>query len=93
MRVPDNCSKLDDNINSGIDERLGNCEKFIGINKPVPRDIYKRLKNIEDQIFYLEGISPEYRSFLVIFFFLYSFVIEILNVIVIIIFIFHFNWF
>ncbi|KAF7991992.1 hypothetical protein HCN44_010793, partial [Aphidius gifuensis] len=66
MRVPDNCSKLNDNINSGIDERLGNCEKFIGINKPVPRDIYQRLKNIEDQIFYLEGISPEYRNFLVI---------------------------
>ncbi|KAK0088601.1 hypothetical protein PV325_011294 [Microctonus aethiopoides] len=45
-----------------LDERLSMSEKFLSINKPVPRDIYERIKNIEDRILYLEGISPEYRN-------------------------------
>lgn len=27
---------------------------------PVPRDIYQRIKKLEDKILELEGISPEY---------------------------------
>lgn len=64
MRVPDNSSTINDIINSGIDERLDDVEKFVGINKPVPKDIYKRIKNIEERMLYLEGISPEYSNFL-----------------------------
>lgn len=53
--------------NSGIEERFTNAEKFLGINKPVPRDVYERLRIIEDRILYLESVSPEYRNFLVSF--------------------------
>lgn len=27
---------------------------------PVPRDIYQRIKKLEDRILELEGVSPEY---------------------------------
>ncbi|EFN84820.1 molybdopterin synthase catalytic subunit [Harpegnathos saltator] len=46
-----------------LDERISISERILGINKPVPKDIYKRLKIIEDKILYLEGISPEYKEF------------------------------
>ncbi|KYN28718.1 Molybdopterin synthase catalytic subunit [Trachymyrmex cornetzi] len=46
-----------------LDERISVTERMIGINKPVPKDIYKRLKNIEDRILHLESISPEYKDF------------------------------
>ncbi|XP_011640494.1 molybdopterin synthase catalytic subunit isoform X2 [Pogonomyrmex barbatus] len=46
-----------------LDDRISATERIIGINKPVPKDIYKRLKNIEDRILYLESISPEYKEF------------------------------
>ncbi|KYM85081.1 Molybdopterin synthase catalytic subunit [Atta colombica] len=46
-----------------LDERISVTERMIGINKPVPKDIYERLKNIEDRILYLESISPEYKDF------------------------------
>ncbi|KAH0551307.1 hypothetical protein KQX54_001452 [Cotesia glomerata] len=48
--------------NSVLDERLSESEKFLGISKPVPRDIYERVKKIEDKLLYLESISPEYRN-------------------------------
>ncbi|KYQ52292.1 Molybdopterin synthase catalytic subunit [Trachymyrmex zeteki] len=32
-------------------------------NVSIPKDIYERLKNIEDRILYLESISPEYKDF------------------------------
>ncbi|XP_026824734.1 MAP3K12-binding inhibitory protein 1-like [Ooceraea biroi] len=46
-----------------LDNRISEAECIVGINKPVPKDIYKRLKNIEDRILYLESISPEYKEF------------------------------
>ncbi|XP_032683303.1 molybdopterin synthase catalytic subunit [Odontomachus brunneus] len=46
-----------------LDDRISVTERILGINKPVPKDIYERLKIIEDKILYLEGISPEYKEF------------------------------
>jgi len=46
-----------------LDNRISATEGIIGIHKPVARDIYERLKNIEDRILYLESISPEYKEF------------------------------
>ncbi|CAK9808851.1 Molybdopterin synthase catalytic subunit [Anthophora plagiata] len=46
-----------------LDDRISTSERILGINRPVPKDIYERLKNIEDRILYLEGISPEYKDF------------------------------
>jgi len=45
---------------------MSTIESITRINKPVPKDIYKRLKNIEDRILYLESISPEYKEFWVL---------------------------
>lgn len=50
------------NYSSVLDERFSTTEKILGINRPVPKDVYERLKNIEDRILYLEGISPEYKD-------------------------------
>jgi hypothetical protein len=47
----------------GIEERLSNAECHLKLHGPVPRDIYSRLKQIEDRILYLEGLSPEYFHF------------------------------
>lgn len=49
-------------LNSALDERLSESERFLGITKPVPRDIYERVKKIEDKLLYLESISPEYKN-------------------------------
>lgn len=46
-----------------LDDRISTTEHMMGINKPVPKDIYERLKKIEDRILYLESISPEYKDF------------------------------
>lgn len=43
----------------GIDERMENVEDILGL-KPVSKNVYLRLKIIEDKLLYLEGISPEY---------------------------------
>ncbi|XP_052127443.1 molybdopterin synthase catalytic subunit isoform X3 [Frankliniella occidentalis] len=45
--------------------RLRNAELHLGINdalnyRPVPKDVYARLKQLEDRILFLEGVSPEY---------------------------------
>lgn len=50
------------NYSSVLDERISTTERILGINRPVPKDVYERLKNIEDRILYLEGISPEYKD-------------------------------
>lgn len=55
-----------------LDDRISMTERILGINnKPVPKDIYERLKIIEDKILYLEGISPEYKEFWVYHLLLY----------------------
>ncbi|XP_047102979.1 molybdopterin synthase catalytic subunit-like isoform X5 [Schistocerca piceifrons] len=43
-----------------LEERIANAEVHLKLGKPVPKDIYSRLKRIEDRILQLEGISPEY---------------------------------
>lgn len=50
------------NYSSVLDERISTTERILEINRPVPKDVYERLKNIEDRILYLEGISPEYKD-------------------------------
>lgn len=37
-------------------------EHLFGDNRPVPKDVYARLKLLEERVLYLEGISPEYFS-------------------------------
>jgi hypothetical protein len=56
---------MSDGINwpVGIEERLKNAECHLKLHGPVPKDIYSRLKQIEDRILYLEGLSPEYFQF------------------------------
>ncbi|XP_011306690.1 molybdopterin synthase catalytic subunit [Fopius arisanus] len=49
--------------NPALDERLSGPERFLMIDKPVPTDIYQRIKNIEDRIRFLESLSPEYKHF------------------------------
>ncbi|XP_068219076.1 molybdopterin synthase catalytic subunit [Palaemon carinicauda] len=46
----------------GIEERLINLENHLKINSngPIPRDVYARLKAVEDRVLRLEAISPEY---------------------------------
>ena len=44
----------------GIQERVKNLEDHLSIVKPVPKDFYARLKDIENRVLFLEGISPEY---------------------------------
>lgn len=55
-------TQTNNNYSSVLDERISTTEKILGINRPVPKDVYERLKNIEDRILYLEGISPEYKD-------------------------------
>ncbi|XP_069806041.1 MAP3K12-binding inhibitory protein 1 [Dendropsophus ebraccatus] len=48
--------------NQAVEERLQNIECHLQLNTggPVPKDIYQRIKKLEDRILELEGISPEY---------------------------------
>lgn len=52
---------------NGIEERIGNAESFLNIpTKNVPtKNLFERLKRIEDRILYLETLSPEYLHFIV----------------------------
>ncbi|KAJ9574066.1 hypothetical protein L9F63_008592 [Diploptera punctata] len=55
-----NTVKAEPREDSGVEERLGNAETHLRMRGPIPTDIYQRLKQIEDRILYLEGLSPEY---------------------------------
>ncbi|KAG8560789.1 hypothetical protein GDO81_015130 [Engystomops pustulosus] len=48
--------------NHAVEERLQNIEYHLQLNPggPVPKDVYQRIKKLEDRILELEGISPEY---------------------------------
>ncbi|XP_063803925.1 MAP3K12-binding inhibitory protein 1 [Pseudophryne corroboree] len=48
--------------NQAVEERLQNIECHLSLKPggPVPKDIYQRIKKLEDRILELEGISPEY---------------------------------
>ncbi|XP_028351734.1 MAP3K12-binding inhibitory protein 1 isoform X3 [Physeter macrocephalus] len=55
-------SMLRDCGNQAVEERLQNIEAHLRLQTggPVPRDVYQRIKKLEDRILELEGISPEY---------------------------------
>ena len=42
-----------------LTERMVNLEEHLSL-KPVPKELYTRLKDIEARVLYLEGMSPEY---------------------------------
>ncbi|KAM4014093.1 MAP3K12-binding inhibitory protein 1 [Anomaloglossus baeobatrachus] len=48
--------------NQAVEERLQSIEYHLRLNPggPVPKDVYQRIKKLEDRILELEGISPEY---------------------------------
>ena len=50
----------------GLQERLTGVESrvLLAPGKPVPKDIYARLRALEDRVRYIEGISPEYLDVL-----------------------------
>lgn len=48
---------------NGIEERLQNVETQLNMHTSVPKDVYKRLKAVEDRLLRLESISPEYSNF------------------------------
>ncbi|XP_014211986.1 molybdopterin synthase catalytic subunit isoform X1 [Copidosoma floridanum] len=50
------------NYPSVLEERISSTEKILGMNKPVPKDVYERLKKIEDRLLLLESTSPEYKN-------------------------------
>lgn len=50
---------------SRIEERLVNAERFLNVNVDGMRNVYERIKHIEDRILHLETVSPEYKHFLV----------------------------
>ncbi len=35
---------------------------MFGSNRPVPKEVYARLKALEERVLFLEGVSPEYFS-------------------------------
>ena len=35
---------------------------IFGANHPIPKDVYARLKKLEERVLFLEGVSPEYFS-------------------------------
>lgn len=44
----------------GIKDRVEGLETKLGENRPIGKDIYQRLKALEERVNYLEGVSPEY---------------------------------
>ncbi|XP_018576787.1 molybdopterin synthase catalytic subunit [Anoplophora glabripennis] len=48
---------------NGIEERLQNLECQLSLTTVVPKNIYNRLKSLEDRLLYLESVSPEYLQF------------------------------
>ena len=45
-------------MTSALNERLSNLENNIDINVPIPKDVYSRLKVLEERVLLLERISP-----------------------------------
>jgi len=42
-----------------LNERLNNAEEQMGVNVPIPKDVYARLKTLEDRLVLLERIAPQ----------------------------------
>lgn len=64
LRKPAVNDQMSEEPDNSIAERLSEVETTLAIDKPIPRDIYERLKNIEDKLAFLESVSPEYKDFL-----------------------------
>ena len=64
LESPSRTAAADDSeIPVGIRERLVELEKkapIITPGGPVPKEVYARIKALEDRVRYLEGVSPEY---------------------------------
>ena len=57
-------TKESQEIFSSVNERLQDVESFLNLEPAsIPKDVYQRLKMIEDQISHLMTISPEYSQF------------------------------
>ncbi|XP_004923393.2 molybdopterin synthase catalytic subunit isoform X1 [Bombyx mori] len=52
----------DPGLPPSVAERVVAVEKFLNLG-PVSKDIFKRLKDMEDRIAYLQSVSPEYAQF------------------------------
>ncbi|ERL84869.1 hypothetical protein D910_02292 [Dendroctonus ponderosae] len=48
---------------NGIDERLQSLESQLSMDKAVPKNVYQRIKHLEDRLLHLESLSPEYLQF------------------------------
>ncbi|XP_047512367.1 molybdopterin synthase catalytic subunit [Pieris napi] len=59
---PQTVQKVDSTLPHSIAERVTAIESYLNTT-PVSPDIYKRLKEMEDKIAYLQSISPEYAQF------------------------------
>lgn len=68
QHVPSIDSELD--VISLTDEKSLQAVRTLGIYKPVARDIYERIKNMEDRLALLDDIDPRYKFFLRVSFFL-----------------------
>ncbi|XP_055906879.1 molybdopterin synthase catalytic subunit [Eupeodes corollae] len=55
---------MTDNMPLGLRERLQNVEVHLNMGVLNPKNIFERIKAIEDKILYLESLSPEYKHFL-----------------------------
>ncbi|XP_074650043.1 uncharacterized protein LOC141905166 isoform X2 [Tubulanus polymorphus] len=60
-----NTNKRDTSITStALNERLDNLEKHLKISPPIgpenSKDVYARIRGLEDRVLYLESLSPEY---------------------------------
>ncbi|XP_066262490.1 molybdopterin synthase catalytic subunit [Euwallacea similis] len=48
---------------NGIEERVHILESQLSLGNAVPKNIYQRLKHLEDRLLLLESLSPEYLQF------------------------------
>jgi molybdopterin synthase catalytic subunit len=55
-------SNPDTSLPQSIAERVQNIESFLNITS-VSKDVFRRLKDMEDKIAHLQTISPEYAQF------------------------------
>jgi len=48
------------NIPDGVEERLRNIETHVGRKQGMPKDVFERLRILENRVLFLESLSPEY---------------------------------
>ncbi len=60
--MPDSARELPRHLTATVNERLSNMETHLGISINVSKDVFSRLKMLEERILQLESLSPEYFS-------------------------------